>query len=149
METEQSKKITTVEEKSNLKDNKPIKVMTHSLFRLWMSRKLWMTSFGLGMLYFAYWREVNYLYSFQTPEHITAFTSITRDFMFAFTTAVLAYLGVSGVTEWKHGTTSVINQAASFVKEQKDQKIENIQHIIEEGKPGAPAVKPFSGNAVE
>ncbi len=115
------------------------------------SKKLWMTVFGLLVLWFAYWEEINYLYSFTDPNQIVAFTAVTRDFMFAFTAAVLAFLGVEGAVSWKHGTESVLNQAASFVQEKSDKtetianKNINYNHnIIEEGVGNASATRPFS-----
>jgi hypothetical protein len=81
-----------------------------------------MTLFGLAALWLVYWKQVDYLYSFigQAPEIVAAYVSITRDFMLAFTAAVLAYLGVNGVVAWKHNTDSVLSQVAQGITEKRE-----------------------------
>jgi len=99
-----------------------------------VSRKFLMTIFGLCALWLVYWKQVDYLYSFvgQGPEIVAAYVSITRDFMLAFTAAVLAYLGVNGVVAWKHNTESVLTQVAENVKSEHTEKREDIQRVIHE-----------------
>lgn len=140
-------------------DSQDSKQVVHRDFKSFiLSKKFWMTVFGLAVLWLAYWREVNYLYSFaQYPQEmanllIPAFIGLTRDFMVAFTAAVLGYLGIDGVVSWKHGTESILNQTASTITENLNKKEDNNinqninynEHIIEEGANGAPLVKPFS-----
>ncbi len=111
-----------------------------------LSKKLWMTLFAIVVLWAAYWKEIDYLYSFTDPNQITAFVSLTRDFMIAFTAVVLAFCGIEGVVSWKHGTESVVNQAASFVRETREEHLTHDinQNIVEEGADGAPEARPFS-----
>lgn len=139
MEEEQSKKVTTVEEASKSKDTPtPSKRAPRTMMQLWSSRKLWMTIITCALLWFAYWREMRYFNSLtvlptdKAAVFVPAFVSVTRDFMLAFATVATAYVGVTGWTEWKHGTTSIVNQATSSVFEKKEQKIETIQHNINE-----------------
>ena len=84
--------------------------MIRVLLASFASRKFVMTLFGLASLWLVYWKQVDYLYSFigQGPEIVAAYVSITRDFMVAFTAAVLAYLGVNGVVIIAHGSSTAL-----------------------------------------
>ncbi len=106
-----------------------------SVPRLWLSRKLWMTGFVLTVLWLTYQREVKYLHSFTDANQIIAFSALTRDFMVAFTAAALGYLGINGVVQWRHGSSSEIIE-------------KYIPGIIEQGQPGAPETRPWSAPAV-
>jgi hypothetical protein len=67
--------------------------------------------------------------------------SITRDFMVAFTAAVLAYLGVNGIVSWKHNTESALSQVAENIKSEHKETREDIQRIIHEN------AEKFAGDA--
>lgn len=99
--------------------------MIRVLLASFASRKFVMTVFGLSCLWVVYWRQVNYLYSFagMSPEIVAAFVSITRDFMVAFTAAILAYLGVNGVVSWRHSTESVLSQTIESIKSEHTERI--------------------------
>jgi hypothetical protein len=101
--------------------------MLKLLFAAFASRKFLMTVFGLAALWLVYWKQVDYLYSFigQAPEIVAAYVSITRDFMLAFTAAVLAYLGVNGVVSWRHNTESALSQVAQSLTEKRTEHIIN------------------------
>jgi len=122
--TESSVKIP--ENKGNLQVHKDLKTFL-------LSKKLWMSIFGLSVLWLAYWKQVNYLYSFSAyPQDmaavlVPAYIGLTRDFMVAFTGVVMSFLGVEGFVSWRHGTESVISQASSFIQEKiKEDKTEKI-----------------------
>jgi len=106
-------------------------------FVKFFSRKFWMTLFGLAVLWLAYWRQVNYLYSFAGYEQamaaqlIPAFVSLTRDFMVAFTGAVLAYLGVNGVVAWRHNTQSTVQQVTQAITQKSEVDERLVQEFAE------------------
>ncbi len=77
---------------------------------------------AMGINAAAYWTEVQYLYSFVTPEHINAFIGLSRDFHWVTALIISAYLGVQGVLDWRHNSSTAISQAASFVSEKIDKK---------------------------
>lgn len=103
------------------------------------SRKFLMTIFALVTLWCVYWGQVANLHGFSGYEStmagqlITAYTSITRDFMVAFTSAILGYLGINGIISWKHNTDNAINQVAQVAT----QKIEQTIHTINENVPNS------------
>lgn len=122
-----------------------------------MSKKLWMALAAMGINIGAYWMEIQHLYAFVTPEQITAFTNLSRDFHWVTALIIATYLGVQGVLDWKHNTASTVAQAASFVSEKIDKKEvidETIKKldvhvdVIEQGVNG-PELKPFGGQANE
>ncbi len=133
---EQQTEKTVIQESSKSSDNnnhgKTLVQINRTFRSFLLSKKLWMTIFGLAVLWLAYWKEVNYLYSFALyPEATTAlmipaFIGLTRDFMVAFTAVVTSFLGIEGFITWRHGTESVVNQTASFVKEKIDSTSTNI-----------------------
>lgn len=118
-----------------------MKNITKLLFSAFASRKFLMTLFGLAALWLVYWKQVDYLYSFigQSPQIVAAYVSITRDFMLAFTAAVLAYLGVNGVVAWKHNTESVLSQVAQGITEKREEHIvtEHTERIVDETAPNS------------
>lgn len=133
----------------------------HRTFRSFvLSRKLWMTLLSLGLLCLIGWKLISFLFVFGTYTAdiatilVPAFTGLARDIMVCFTAIIGSYLGIQGLVQWRHGSESIVNQAASFVSEKIDKKEEitkNINysaHIIEEGAEGAPENRPFSQLAV-
>ncbi len=147
------KTTSTTETESTIKvPEKRGMVQVHNTFLSFiLSKKLWMTVFSIILLYVIYWRQVNYLYSFTDPNQLNVFSGITRDFMVAITGCIMAYLGVQGFVEWRHGTSTLLNQATSFVQKKSEEHITRDinEHIIEEGKDGSPEVRPFSTIALE
>lgn len=147
---------TTLTESSISKPDSKNSMVFHKTFKSFLlSRKLWATLLSLGLLWFMYWKQIDYLYSFATYEEtmasvlIPAFITLTRDVMVCFTAIIGAYLGIQGLVQWKHGTESVVSQATEFVKEKRDEninikeeRIEKIEHVYVEG-DGGPERKPF------
>lgn len=110
------------------------KKVVHKTFKsFFLSRKLWATVFSLGLLWFMYWKQIDYLYSFAEYDNsmasilIPAFLSLTRDVMVCFTAILGSYLGIQGLVQWKHGTESVINQATSYISEKSENTNINIE----------------------
>lgn len=111
----------------------------------------------------AYYLEIQHLYSFITPEQITAFSALSRDFHYVTAVILTGYLGLQGVLDWKNTTSSTISQVSSFVsekidnketidkKEVIDQTIKKLDvhvEVLEEGVNG-PELKPFGTHANE
>jgi DNA segregation ATPase FtsK/SpoIIIE-like protein len=122
-----------------------------------ISKKLSMALAAMGINAAAYWTEVQYLYSFVTPEHINAFIGLSRDFHWVTASIIMAYLGVQGALDWRHNSSTAISQAANFVSEKIDKKevidetVKNLDvhvEVIEEGING-PELKPFGTHASE
>ena len=127
------------------------------------SRKLWMTIFAMFINAGAYYMEVNHLYSLISPEQITAFTALSRDFHWVTAMILSGYLGLQGILDWKNTTSSTISQVSSFISEKTDKnetidkkevidqtikKLDVHVEVLEEG-VNAPALKPFGNHATE
>lgn len=99
-----------------------------------------MTVFAAALAVVNLWWLVFYLYSFAeyakadsgyepgTAQMLTtAFVSIAKDHAVLFASIILAYLGVAGVIQWRHGTETVTDLASAtqtlFQKSEVDEKI--------------------------
>lgn len=105
-----------------------------------LSRKFLFSVSGLVVLWFAFWQQVYYLYSFTGYTNdisialISAYVGLARDFMVGVLGIIMSYLGVTGFIQWRHGTQTAVTHAASFISEKLD-KSENKKeeiHIKEE-----------------
>jgi len=122
------------------------------------SRKLWMTLLSLALCSLTFWWQADYLYSFAeygrsmdglyepgTSQTLTtAFTSMVKDYMVLFGAIILAYLGVNGVIQWRHGTESVTQLASAaqtiFQKTEVDERI--VQEFAQRYKDDPSYVQP-------
>lgn len=101
-----------------------------------LSRKLWMTIFGLFVLWLTFWKQIDYLFSFGTYEPemagllIPAYTGLARDFMVAVTAIIGSYLGIQGLVQWRHGTESVVNQISETINKKEDINIKEEKYIF-------------------
>jgi hypothetical protein len=98
------------------------------------SRKFLMTLFAIWTEWGLYWATVRTLYTFTTPEQLTAFVSITQHFQWAVTTMLLAYLGIQTAENFSNAAAakfeSVAQNVASSTK--SEVKTENVQRIVHE-----------------
>ncbi len=97
------------------------------------------------------WRWNTYhLYSL--PEHsITAFTSISNNASYVIAAIVIFMVTGRLVYEWKNSTATAIVEETHHLFEKRNetinQKVE--ERVINEGEPGAPAVRPFTQTGEE
>lgn len=95
-----------------------------------LSRKLWMTIFGLLVLWLTFWKQIDYLFSFAMYEPemagllIPAYTGLARDFMVAVTAVIGAFLGITGLVQWRHGTESIVNQISETINEHRKEDVD-------------------------
>ena len=98
------------------------------------SRKFLMTLFAIWTEWGLYWATARTLYTFTTPEQLTAFVSITQHFQWAVTTMLLAYLGIQTAENFSNAAAakfeSVAQNVASSTK--SEVKTENVQRIVHE-----------------
>lgn len=109
------------------------------------SRKFLMTGFALWVEWAVYWAVVQCIYTFDKPEQLTAFVSITQHFQWTITTMLLAYLGVQTAANFSNTATqtaqNLIQNSATNVKSEtkhteviidETAKNENLRHYKEE-----------------
>lgn len=118
-------------------------------FIKFFSRKFWMTLFGMAVLWLAFWKQVDYLYSFGlyadplAGQLITAYVSITRDFMLVFSAVILGYLGINGVVSWKHGSESIVQQVSEAITSRSEEQVdERIVRDYQSRYAGDPSYRP-------
>lgn len=136
MEKIEKTETTSTESSLKVPENKEGIGLIHKTFTSYLlSRKLWATVFSISLLWLMFWKQIDYLFAFSTytPEMaailVPAFTGLVRDIMVCFTAIIGAFLGISGLVQWKHGTESIVNQAASFIKEKYEEKIDKTEKI--------------------
>jgi hypothetical protein len=98
------------------------------------SRKFLMTLFAIWTEWGLYWATVRTLYTFTTPEQLTAFVSITQHFQWAVTTMLLAYLGIQTAENFSNAAAAKFESVAhNFASSTKSEvKTENVQRIVHE-----------------
>lgn len=102
-------------------------------------QRLALSIVGIGVLA-GMWRwAVFHLYAL--PEHsIGAFASLTANTEYTISAIVIFMVTGRLIYDWKNNTASQIVEQTQHVFEKK----ETLQHVIEEGTPGAPEVKPWT-----
>jgi hypothetical protein len=93
-----------------------------------------MTLFAIWTEWGLYWATVRTLYTFTTPEQLTAFVSITQHFQWAVTTMLLAYLGIQTAENFSNAAAAKFESVAhNFASSTKSEaKTENVQRIVHE-----------------
>jgi len=96
--------------------------------------------FGIAIIALNWRWGVGHLYTLP-PHAIAAFTSMTNNESYVIGAIVVFMVTGKLVYDWKNKTEAVTT-VVSKVSEQ-------VAHIIEEGQPGAPIVRPWSQDATE
>lgn len=99
-----------------------MKKVIAALLALWSSRKLWMTIFGVGVLYAIYRDSVYLLGQFPRPEQVVAFESLYQTAMYGIVTIVVGYTGFSTLQGFTRNTTSTALNVAQnlFSRHEED-----------------------------
>ena len=88
-----------------------------------------MTGFALWVEWAVYWAVVQCIYTFDKPEQLTAFVSITQHFQWTIATMLLAYLGVQTAANFSNtatqATQNLIQNAATAI----NTKAESVETI--------------------
>lgn len=100
---------------------------------------------AVAVLWAVHERSIMLLYTFTEPAQITTFQAITLATLTAIAAVVTAYMGIQGFA--KSTLTQIVSTAAT--SEFSHHVEETIEHVVEEGKPGAPARRPWTAHAVE
>ena len=137
MKEEKTKKITTSEEKSVkdnsfptsiLKTNKKPMSFWHTFLSLWISRKLFMTLVSFGLIWGAYERTLNHLYTLNNQFQTAAVSSSYVATLSVLGVIIAAYLGTNSLQAKFSATsaTQLIGQSLSETKDSTD-KSENTE----------------------
>jgi len=76
-----------------------------------------------------------------TPAFVTMFTEVLK----IFAIIIGSFLGLQTTLDWKMSSNSTIDS----LNNTENVTITRTEHIIEEGTPGAPEIRPFSSSAWE
>lgn len=103
-------------------------------------QRMVLSVFGVLIIQFTWRWAVAHLYTLP-PHTIAAFVTLTTNTMYTISAIVVFMVTGKLVYDWRNTTEAVANVASTVT--------EQISHVIEEGQPGAPAVRPFSQHATE
>ena len=112
-------------------------------FKRVTSRKLWMVIFACSLPWAGLERGVNHLYAL-SPQQAAVYGGMFLCVMGAITAIVCKYMGIENVSvSAATSVAGVIQAAASHDRRESHEIIETIEHVVDEGAPGAPPRRPF------
>lgn len=120
-------------------------------------QRLALSLLGIVIIYLVWERAVNHLYV-MPPQSISAFNSITNNAFYVIGALCIFFVTGKLVYDWKNSTaSSVVEETHHLFEDRKaqiDQKIDQTYtginltgSIVQEGKDGAPEIKPFGQTA--
>jgi len=110
------------------------------------SRKLWLVIFCCSVPWAGLERGVSHLYAL-APQAAAVYGGMFLCVMGAITVIVGKYMGIESTSLSSATVVSgMISAAAQAISEKRESHeiIETIQHVVDEGVPGAPVRRPFS-----
>lgn len=115
------------------------------LFKRLTSRRLWMVIFACTLPWLGLERGVNHLYALQQWQ-AGVYGGMFLAVMGGIVAIVGKYMGIDSQISATSSVQGVIQAAASAVTEKIERHdiIETIEHVVDEGAPGAPARRPFN-----
>jgi hypothetical protein len=122
------------------------------LFRRLTSRKLWMVIVSCSIPWLGLERGVNHLYALDAQGK-AVYGGMFLCVMAAITAIVCKYMGIENVSvSAATSVTGAISAAAEAIAERRDshetreshEVLETIEHVVDEGAPGAPERRPWT-----
>lgn len=111
----------------------------------WTSRKIWMTLLGVFVVQTLFWTSVWYLYSFTEQWRAEIFYKMFQSTAWTISMMMLGYLGLQTLaTGWTNTTSVTASTVLNTILEHKESKIDITEHVIAEGAPNSPAIKPWT-----
>ena len=101
----------SIENLSNLNDLKDMNHMT--------SRKFAMTMIAVAVIAFMYFTSVLLLFLLQGDPHVTALVNMYKDMIVAVASIVATLVGIQGLVDWKHSSSTKTDSISQYSKEEK------------------------------
>lgn len=102
---------------------RPFAKLLAALIGLWSSRKLWMTIFGICILYGIYWHSVYWLRTLPF-EYVAAYESMYQTMMYGVVTIVVGYTGFSALQGFTRNASSTALNVAQNLFSKSEEKID-------------------------
>ena len=115
------------------------------------SKKFFIVFTSLIALCLVYYSSIFLLFCIPAAytAHVTAYVTIFSEMMKIFGLITASYLGVETIANFGFNSSSETNYQGEVRNSQETQNINETEHIIEEGQPGAPEIRPYSQHATE
>jgi hypothetical protein len=101
----------SVENPSTLED---LKNMNHMA-----SRKFAMTMIAVAIIAFMYFASVLLLFLLPGDPQVTALVNMYKDMIVAVASIVATLVGIQGLVDWKHNSTTKVDSISEHIKEEK------------------------------
>jgi hypothetical protein len=89
------------------------------------SKKFAMTMIAISIIAFMYFASVGLLFLFPNDPHVTALVSMYKDMIVAIAAVAGTLVGIQGMVDWKHNSSSDTNLKSETLKEKKIEKLTN------------------------
>lgn len=93
--------------------NKDLKDLNHM-----GSKKFAMTMVAISIIAFMYFISVLFLFLFEADPHISALVSMYKDMMVGIASIAASLVGIQGLVDWKHSSTSSSSNISETIKEE-------------------------------
>jgi len=130
-----------------------VKGILKPIILAWSSRKVWSTLFSFGLMWGIHVMTVNHVYAVLsmkledgvTQAAISALVTLYTVTLGVIGVIIASFLGSSAFTS-KFGISGAAGIAAQAINENRrsHEILETIEHVVDEGAPGAPARRPFN-----
>ena len=84
------------------------------------SKKFAMTMVAVAIIAFMYFASVLFLFFLPGDPFVSALVNMYKDMIVAVASIVATLVGIQGLVDWKHNTTSNVLTASEHVKEEKN-----------------------------
>ena len=117
------------------------------------SKKFFIVMVSFVLLSVMYYSSIFLLFCIPATftAHVAAYVTLFTESIKIFGLIIASFLGVDAIANFGFNSSSVTNFDGQVQNSQQteNQNINETQHIIEEGQPGAPEIRPYSQNATE
>lgn len=98
----------------NLTNPEDLKNMNHMA-----SRKFAMTMIAVAVIAFMYFTSVLLLFLLPGDPHVTALVNMYKDMIVAVASIVATLVGIQGLVDWKHNSSTKADSVSQYSKEEK------------------------------
>lgn len=83
------------------------------------SSKFAMTMIAVTVVGFMYFASIVFLFFFPSEPHVSALVAMYKDMIVAVAAIVSTLVGVEGLVQWKHNSSSSASVESSYIKEEQ------------------------------
>lgn len=89
------------------------------------SKKFAMTMVAIFVIAFMYFSSLACLFLFKADPHVSALVSMYKDMIVAIATIAGTLVGIQGMVDWKHNSSTTVDLKSETIKEEIIEKLTN------------------------